>query len=100
MYGPADKNCPFWRKPMIKVCHTCPLWKQIRGTDANTGEEVDGWDCSLAWLPMLLIENSQQQRQTGAAVESLRNETVKTAHDLTAIIGVAMVPASRPLAIE
>ena len=26
---------------------------------------------------MLLIENSQMQRQTGAAVESFRNETVK-----------------------
>ena len=25
----------------------------------------------------LLIENSQQQRQTGAAVESFRNETIK-----------------------
>jgi hypothetical protein len=31
----------------------------------------------MAWLPMLLIENSQQQRQTGAAVESFRNEMVK-----------------------
>jgi hypothetical protein len=26
---------------------------------------------------MLMIENSQQQRQTGAAVESFRNEMVK-----------------------
>jgi len=26
---------------------------------------------------MLLIENSQQQRQTGAAVESFRNEMVR-----------------------
>ncbi len=31
----------------------------------------------MAWLPMLMIENSQQQRQTGAAVESFRNEMVK-----------------------
>jgi hypothetical protein len=28
-------------------------------------------------MPMLMIENSQQQRQTGAAVESFRNEMVK-----------------------
>ena len=27
-------------------------------------------------MPTLLIENSQQQRQTGAAVESFRNETL------------------------
>ena len=29
-------------------------------------------------MPTLLIENSQQQRQTGAAIESFRNETVKS----------------------
>jgi hypothetical protein len=28
-------------------------------------------------MPILTIENSQQQRQTGAAVESFRNEMVK-----------------------
>ena len=50
---------------------------QVRGTNPNTGQEVDEWDCSIKWLPMLLIENSQQQRQTGAAVESFRNEMVK-----------------------
>jgi hypothetical protein len=49
----------------------------VRGTNPNTGQEVDEWACSMAWMPMLLIENSQQQRQTGAAVESFRNEMVK-----------------------
>lgn len=43
----------------------------------NTGEEVDEWNCTMKWMPMLLIENSQQQRHTGAAVESFRNEMVK-----------------------
>jgi hypothetical protein len=32
----------------------------------------------MAWLPILMIENSQQQRQTGAAVESFRNEMVRS----------------------
>jgi hypothetical protein len=32
----------------------------------------------MAWLPILMIENSQQQRSTGAAVESFRNEMVKS----------------------
>jgi hypothetical protein len=31
----------------------------------------------MAWMPMLMIENSQQQRGTSAAVESFRNEMVK-----------------------
>ena len=52
----------------------CSWFTQIRGTNPNTGKEVDEWGCAVTWLPMLMIENSQQQRQTGAAVESFRNE--------------------------
>jgi hypothetical protein len=55
----------------------CAWFTQVRGHNPNTGQEVDEWACAVAWLPMLLIENSQQQRQTGAAVESFRNEMVR-----------------------
>lgn len=66
--------CPYHRKDVAKVCHTCPMWTQVRGTNPNTGDPVDDWRCAIAWLPMLLIENAQQSRQAGAAVESMRNE--------------------------
>lgn len=56
----------------------CAWFIKVRGTNPNTGEEVDDYGCSMAWLPVLMIENSQQQRQTGAAVESFRNEMVKS----------------------
>jgi len=56
----------------------CAWFSQLRGTNPNTGKEVDEWGCAIAWMPMLMIENSQQQRQTGAAVESFRNEMVKS----------------------
>jgi hypothetical protein len=52
----------------------CSWFTQVRGTNPNTGQEVDEWACAVTWLPMLLIENAQQNRQTGAAVESFRNE--------------------------
>jgi hypothetical protein len=55
----------------------CAWFIKVRGNNPNTGEEVDDYGCSMAWLPILMIENSQQQRQTGAAVESFRNEMVK-----------------------
>jgi len=55
----------------------CSWYTQIRGTNPNTGEPVDEWSCAINWLPMLMIENSQQQRSTGAAVESFRNEMAK-----------------------
>jgi hypothetical protein len=56
----------------------CVWFTQVRGQDPNTGKEVDEYGCAVAWLPMLLIENAQQSRQTGAAVESMRNETVSS----------------------
>lgn len=59
------------------VKHKCPKWINIAGTNPNTGEPVQVFDCSDRWVPALLIENSQQQRQTGAAVESFRNEMLK-----------------------
>jgi hypothetical protein len=55
----------------------CAWFIQVRGINPNTGKEVDEWACSMAWMPMLTIENSQQQRQTSAAIESFRNEMVK-----------------------
>lgn len=55
----------------------CAWFTQVRGHNPNTGKEVDEWACAVSWIPMLLIENSQQQRSTGAAVESFRNEMVK-----------------------
>jgi hypothetical protein len=55
----------------------CAWFMKIAGTNPNTGKEVEEWGCAMAWMPMLMIENSQQQRSTSAAVESFRNEMVK-----------------------
>ena len=67
--------CPLIGKDCIKL--ECSWFTQVRGVNPQSGEEVDEWGCAVTWLPMLLIENSQQQRQTGAAVESARNESVR-----------------------
>ena len=70
------KFCPLIGKDCIQL--QCAWFTQVRGVNPNTGEEVDDWSCAVTWLPSLMIENSQQQRQTGAAIESFRNETVKS----------------------
>lgn len=67
--------CPLIKKDCIGI--KCSWFTQMRGTNPNTGNPVDEWSCAITWLPVLLVENSQQQRQTGAAVESFRNEMVK-----------------------
>ena len=67
--------CPLIGEECMKL--KCEWFTQVRGTNPQSGEEVDEWGCAVTWLPMLLIENSQRQRQTGAAVESARNESVR-----------------------
>lgn len=67
--------CPLIKKDCVGL--KCAWFTQVRGINPNTGKEIDEWGCAVTWLPVLMIENSQQQRQTGAAVESFRNEMVQ-----------------------
>ncbi len=68
--------CPLIKKECVGL--KCSWYTQVRGMNPNTGEQVDEWGCAVAWIPMLQIETSQQARQAGAAVESFRNEVVRT----------------------
>tara|TARA_B100000902_G_C26536134_1_gene540244 strand:+ start:118 stop:405 length:288 start_codon:yes stop_codon:yes gene_type:complete len=76
----VGKFCPLIGKDCIQT--QCSWFTQVRGNDPQTGKEIDEWGCAVTWMPVLLIENSQMQRQTGAAVESFRNETVNIATQL------------------
>jgi hypothetical protein len=88
----ADEGriCPLMKQDMSLVCHKCPLWVMLRGKDPQSEEMIDRWDCSLALIPVLMIENSQVQRQTGAAVESFRNEMVKANGETLAALSAPM----------
>lgn len=57
--------------------HDCPKFVSLKGKDPQTGADIDRHGCVDTFLPFLLIENAQMSRQTGAAVESLRNEIVR-----------------------
>jgi hypothetical protein len=73
----AKTNCPLNNFEPCKELD-CAWFIKVQGTNPNTGAEIDEWGCAITWMPILMIENSQQQRQTGAAVESFRNEMVKS----------------------
>lgn len=60
-----------------QVMFRCPWFVKLRGKDPQSDNEIDEWRCAIAWQPILQIENVQQTRQTGAAVESMRNELVR-----------------------
>ncbi len=76
--------CPLIKKDCVGL--TCAWYTRVQGYDMNSGAQVDSYECAISWLPMLLIENSGQQRQTGAAVESFRNEMVKANETHTQLI--------------
>lgn len=63
----------------------------IRGYDTNTGKDIDNKQCVLTTLPMLLIENSAQQRSTASAVESMRNEITDKSNTTNALLANVIV---------
>tara|TARA_R100001460_G_C3449204_1_gene164457 strand:+ start:218 stop:532 length:315 start_codon:yes stop_codon:yes gene_type:complete len=69
-------NCPINGFTACKKLE-CAWFIQLRGIDPNSGKDIDEWGCAVAFTPTLLIENALQSRQTGAAVESFRNEMVR-----------------------
>ena len=88
----AEKGltCPLHKQDVSKVCHKCPWWTLVRGKNPQSNEEIDRWGCAVGFLPLMMIELSQTQRQTGAAVESFRNEMVKAnTASLTALVAFA-----------
>lgn len=76
-----EVKCPY--TGFSKTCfdgvtkHQCPKWIQILGAHPQTGEQLNKWGCTDTIIPFLLLENSKLQRETGAAVESFRNEMVR-----------------------
>lgn len=55
----------------------CRFWVTVQGMNPQTGETMNHKDCAMAWMPVLMIENSKVNRETGSAVESFRNEMVR-----------------------
>lgn len=92
-------NCPLNNFEPCKQLE-CAWFVQMRGTDPNSGKEVDEYSCGIAWLPMLLIENAAQARQSGAAIESFRNEMVKANQASQELLKVAASNPSSPTLID
>ena len=65
---------------------SCRFWVHILGRNPQTGETLNSGDCAISWMPVLLIENSKVNRETGAAVESLRNESITASQQVAGAI--------------
>ncbi len=67
--------CPLLKKTCIES--KCRFWVHVTGTHPQSGAKLDHFDCSVAWLPMLLIDTARHTVGVQAAVESMRNEVVQ-----------------------
>lgn len=54
----------------------CSWYTKLAGVHPQTGEPVEEWGCAVAWIPFLQVDTSKAMNSAGAAIESLRNETV------------------------
>ena len=79
----------------------CKFWMDVLGSNPQTGADIKEGNCTINWIPMLLIENSKVNRETGAAVESFRNETVK-ANNITQkiLLTTAGMPANNLIEVK
>jgi hypothetical protein len=44
----------------------CPKFVHLTGANPQTGQPEDKFGCVDSFLPLLMLENSQQQRQNGS----------------------------------
>lgn len=88
--GPTEKprrkkqgiKCPWWRRDVSEVCHTCELYVQLDGEDPQTGEKItDVWGCALALAPIAALQVSRDVRKgtegIQKATELFRNDVAK-----------------------
>lgn len=84
----------------IVTRHECPKFVKIAGVDRNTGAEVHQFGCVDSFLPMLLMENSYQQRGTAASVDKVANEVRALHGDVVAINEAASAVAPRARTLD
>lgn len=68
--------CPLIQGPCKQL--ECMWFTQIRGKHPQTGQDLDEYNCSMSWMPILMIENSSQQRNTWANIAEFKNEMMKS----------------------
>lgn len=90
--------CPLVKKTCLEG--GCTFWTHVSGTHPQTGARLDQFDCSIKWLPMLLVENARSTRGAQAAVESMRNEVVQRQDALNNAVALGQRQAAKQIGEE
>ena len=54
--------------------YACRWWTAVKGKDPQSETILDFYDCSVPWMPVIGIEQSQMTRQNTATMQDFRNE--------------------------
>lgn len=76
------------------------FWVHMLGKNPQTGQDVDQWDCSFRWMPMLMVENARRTLGAQAAVESMRNEVVERQDILNRAVALTRAQQVREVEAE
>ena len=59
----------------------CIAWRPVTlMVGGPHGTPKEAWDCTIGWLPDLIVQNSQESYRAGAASEGVRNHVAGQAH--------------------
>lgn len=61
----------------VRCVPDCQWYCRLVGMDPQSGNPRDEFGCAIAWLPILMVENTNMSRENGAATESMRNLLAK-----------------------
>ena len=82
-------SCPYGHKcEQVRdgYIERCVKYIPLKGLDRNTGKEVDEYNCTEVWQVILSTEGNQFTRETGAAIESFRNEMVRDNDEMRRVL--------------
>ena len=68
----------FDKNPVTKQPIKCRWWVHLVGQDPQTQKPLDQFDCSLAWLPIIGVENSAMIRNVQASTDKVASQVSKT----------------------
>lgn len=87
---PVRTVCPLGMSACREVkdgsIHQCAWVVNIVGKNPQSDDVVDEWRCSMAWTPILLVENAQTNRGQTQAIESMRNEMTQGQQTFSSIM--------------
>jgi hypothetical protein len=88
----TELTCPLGsvcEEPKEGLIRKCRWFVTILGKHPQTGKDVEESGCAMQFMPLLQIEVAQTNRGQTQALESFRNEMVKSQAIFNSLLGAA-----------